>query len=106
MAKKRRGDIDSGLFSPTEPEPEEQEPAQQEEARAELIRATYYISQRLKDEIHRRAVALGISDSQLAWYMLLDAVKRYDAGEIDPEPYLIPSTSPAYRHNIDPDVLE
>lgn len=103
MAKKRKGDVSGDLFAQTEPEAEE--PAEEKPEKKDA-RATYYISQRLKDEIHRRAVALGISDSQLAWYMLMDGLERLDAGEIDPTPHLIPSSSPAYRHNIDPDVLE
>lgn len=66
-------------------------------------RATYDISAELKEAIAQRATRLGIPASQLAHFLLLHAWQDLEAGEIDPEPYLEPSTSPAFRNNLNID---
>lgn len=63
-------------------------------------RATYDISAELKQAIADRATQLGIPASQLAHLLLLHAWHQLEVGEIDPEPYLEPSTSPAFRNNL------
>lgn len=61
-------------------------------------RATYDLSPRLKEAIAGRAAQLGIPASQLAHFLLLHAWQALECGEIDPEPYLQLSSSPAFRH--------
>lgn len=98
MAKKR-AKVDQDLFASTEtgkkaPTP----PARDEE---ELVRTTYYLTLELKDAVMRRATDLGIPASQLALFLLSDALKRFDAGETDATPYLTRSESPKFRHNLE-----
>jgi hypothetical protein len=68
-------------------------------------RATYDISAELKEAIAEHATRLGIPASQLAHFLLLHAWQHLQAGEIDPEPFLEPSTSPAFRNNLDIDAV-
>lgn len=68
-------------------------------------RATYDISAELKQDIANRATRLGIPASQLAHFLLLHAWHDLEAGRIDPEPYLEPSTSPAFRNNLNVDAF-
>lgn len=63
-------------------------------------RATYDISAGLKKAIAARATRLGVPASQLAHFLLLDAWQRLERGEIDPEPFLVESDSPAYRNRL------
>jgi hypothetical protein len=65
-----------------------------------LGRAAYDITPELKAAVAEQATALGIPASQFAMFLLCDALTRYDAGEIDPTPYLTPSTSPKFRNNL------
>lgn len=64
-------------------------------------RATYDLSPELKEAIADRATQLGLPASQLAHFLLLNAWHAMERGELDPEPYLQPSSSPAFRHVID-----
>ena len=64
-------------------------------------RATYDLSPELKEAIAQRATRLGIPASQLAHFLLLHAWRLLEQGQIDPEPFLVPSTSPAFRNNLD-----
>ena len=63
--------------------------------------AHYDLSPGMKDRIAQESVRLGIPASQLASFLLADALARFDAGEIDPTPHLSPSTSPKFRNNLD-----
>lgn len=88
------------------PEPEQEEPSspKKKTPRERLQkRATYDISAELKQAIADRATQLGIPASQLAHFLLLHAWRQLEAGELDPEPYLEPSTSPAFRNNLNVD---
>ena len=81
------------------PEPEQEEPSspKKKTPRERLQkRATYDISAELKQAIADRA-------TQLAHFLLLHAWRQLEAGELDPEPYLEPSTSPAFRNNLNVD---
>ncbi len=73
--------------------------------RGETVRASYDIPPDLRQEIYQRSIRLGIPASQLAMFLLADGLRRLVDGEIDPEPYLILSTSPKFRNNlvIDPE---
>ncbi|MCI0649938.1 MAG: hypothetical protein L0346_34350 [Chloroflexi bacterium] len=104
MAKKRaKVSLDFGesvdLFAKTGPD-ERQEREKQRQRERLTRRATYDITPELKTAVERRATRLGIPASQLAMFFLCDALERYDAGEIDPEPYLEESTSPKFRNNL------
>ena len=63
-------------------------------------RATYDMTQELKDRIARKATDLGIPASQLAMFMLCDGLARLENGEIDPAPFLTRSESPKFRNNL------
>lgn len=63
-------------------------------------RATYDMTPELKDRIARKATELGIPASQLAMFMLSDALARLESGEIDPTPFLTRSESPKFRNNL------
>lgn len=63
-------------------------------------RATYDMTPELKDRIARKATELGIPASQLAMFMLSDALTRLESGEIDPTPFLTRSESPKFRNNL------
>ena len=64
-----------------------------------IKRATYEIGPELKNVIHEEAMRLGVSDSQLAKYLLWYAWDLYVDEKI-PLPELTDSSSPKYRHNI------
>ena len=63
-------------------------------------RATYDMTQELKEAIVRKATDLGIPASQLAMFMLCDGLARLENGEIDPTPFLTRSESPKFRNNL------
>ena len=65
-----------------------------------MRRATYDMTPELKTAVIQRAKRWGISASQLAMFLLCDGLRRYDAGEIDPKPYLEESDSPKFRNNL------
>jgi hypothetical protein len=102
MAKKRaKVDIDftqqaAGLFDKTEPEtaPKKATSDRKDE------RATYYIDPAVRERVRALSVAWGVSQSQAAWYLLLYGLAAHDGGDL-PDPPLTPSSSPAYRHNIE-----
>lgn len=121
---KKRSKIEEDLFADTtreeEQEPmsdlEQQAPEAQRDSKARgpkrktpperlRKRASYDLSVELKESIAQRATELGISASQLAHFLLLNAWKRLEKGELDPTPYLTPSDSPAYRHKLEVDSL-
>lgn len=104
MAKKRAkvsdqlgefGGVNQNLFAATSP-------AAKSADRPDRImkRATYDMTPELKTAVAKRATRLGISASGLAMFLLCDALRRYDAGEIDPTPYLEESDSPKFRNTL------
>lgn len=106
MAKKRKGSVEEGLFSRTEPgaeQPELEKRPEKAQAARLARRATYDLSAELKEAIAARATRLGIPASQLAHFLLLDAWQRLERGEIDPGPFLVESDSPAFRNRLDVD---
>jgi hypothetical protein len=104
MAKKR-AKVDpslfggTDLFTKTEPD-EKQERERQRQRRRLTRRATYDITPELKDAVSTRATRLGIPASQLAMFLLADSLQRYDAGAVDPKPFLVESNSPRFRNNL------
>jgi hypothetical protein len=94
MAKKR-AKVDRDLFESTEVTKDKQEAKEEE-----LTRATYYIPPEQKEAVTRRATDLGIPASQLAIFLLSDALQRFDASEIDPSAHLTRSDSPKFRNNL------
>ena len=54
----------------------------------------------MKSNLQTKSTELGIPVSQLALFLLTDAWERLENGEIDPTPYLHPSTSPKFRNNL------
>lgn len=104
--RKETPDILGGLMGEQrrdpEPKPEERPKKRTPKERLQK-RATYDISAELKQAIADRATRLGIPASQLAHFLLLHAWDDLEAGRIDPEPYLEPSTSPAFRNNLNVD---
>lgn len=106
MAKKRVGisnavkpQSTTSLFKSTAP-PAEERPKQDHKERTKQ-RAAYDMTPELKTAVQQRANELGISASQLAMFLLSDALERFDGGEIDPRPYLGAATSPKYRHSLE-----
>ena len=106
MAKKRAkvdpglfGSAASDLFASTEPNPKKEKERRRNRERIPK-RATYDITEPLKTAVAQRATRLGIPASQFAMFLLCDALRRYDAGETDPSPYLEESTSPKFRNNL------
>ena len=104
MARKR-AKVDPALFGETDvfasTEPDERQEQERRRQRRRLVRrATYDITPELKKAIARRATRLGIPASQLAMFFLVDALGRYDAGAIDPHPFLVESDSPRFRNNL------
>jgi hypothetical protein len=100
MAKKRaKVNLDFGdktnLFAKTDPS----KPKDQRRGRI-MQRATYDLTPELKAAVSQRAYRLGIPASQLAMFLLCDALQRLDAGDIDPTPYLLESQSPKFRNNL------
>lgn len=101
MAKKRaRVDQDlfqdkSDLFKKTEPGKEKER-----QKRRNLKRASYDMTAELREAVSERATRIGIPASQLAMFLLCDALRRYDAGDITPLPYLEESDSPRFRYNL------
>lgn len=63
--------------------------------------ARYDLPPGMKEKISQEATKLGVPASQLAALLLACALVDYDNGEIDPQPYLIESTSPKYRNNLE-----
>lgn len=63
--------------------------------------AHYDLIEGMKEKIAEESIRLGIPASQLASFLLADALARFDAGKIDPNPYVVPSTSPRFRNNLD-----
>lgn len=88
---------------PARPAPEEKGPKRKTPRKRLQKRATYDISAELKAAIAERATRLGIPASQLAHFLLVHAWRRLEAGELDPEPFLEPSSSPAFRNTLDID---
>lgn len=85
-----------------EPKREEKATPKRKTSKSRLAgRATYDLSPELKEAIAERATRLGIPASQLAHFLLLHAWRQLEDGELDPEPFLEPSTSPAFRNNLD-----
>jgi len=68
-----------------------------------LYRASYDMTPDIKQAVATRATRLGIPASQLAMFLLSDALRRYDAGEINPRPFLVESDSPKFRNNLEID---
>jgi hypothetical protein len=111
---KKRAKIDpDSIFRKTEPEPDQpagpdqpaaEPPAPKKDPRRDE-RATYYIDPAVRDRVKQLSVTWGVSQSQVAWYLLQSALAIRDQGEL-PDPPLIPSPSPAYRHNIDFDSID
>ena len=66
-----------------------------------LSRASYDMTPEIKTAVAKRATMLGLPASQFAMFLLSDALRRFDAGEIDPRPFLINSPSPKFRHNLE-----
>ncbi len=93
--------------SPTLPQQTQSEDERRRKAERERGRkrgenlAHYDLPPGMKDKIAQESIRLGIPASQLAAFLLADALARLDAGEIDPTPYLAPSTSPKFRNNLD-----
>jgi hypothetical protein len=65
-----------------------------------LYRASYDMTAELKTAVAQRATRLGIPASQLAMFLLSDALRRLDSGDIDPAPFLVESESPKFRFNL------
>lgn len=63
-------------------------------------RATYDLTPALKKRVVELATDLGIPASQLALFMLCDALRRLEQGDIDPKPYLTKSSSPKFRNEL------
>ncbi len=105
MAAKKRAQISgqefagSNLFAKTTDETKETKSALEQKRRREW-RATYDLTPELKERIVRKATDLGISTSQLALFMLSDALDRLDRGAIDPTPFITRSDSPKFRNNL------
>lgn len=90
------------LFAATEPDRKKEQERQRQRNR-QAKRAVYDLTEGLKTAVTRRSVRLGIPASQLAQFLLSDSLRRFDAGEIDPSPYLTPSESPRFRNNLEID---
>lgn len=88
------GAVNPDLFAATSP-PGEKKPDRPDRI---LKRATYDLTPELKTAVAKRATRLGIPASQLAMFLLCDALQRYDAGDIDPTPYIEESDSPKFRN--------
>lgn len=105
MAAKKRAKVDINfgdqvdLFARTEPDTKQEREQQRNRDRL-TQRATYDLTPELKEAVVQRATRLGIPASQLAMFLLCDGLRRYDSGEIDPQPYLEESTSPKFRNNL------
>ena len=104
MAKKRaKVNIDysqsADLFVRTAPDANKERERRRQRDRL-VKRATYDITPELKEAVARRATDLGLPASQFAMFLLCDALRRYDAGEIDPTPFLGHSDSPRFRKNL------
>lgn len=105
MAKKR-AKVSQDLFQDTsdlfkKTEQEEQREKEKRRQKERLVkRATYDMTAELKEAVVSRATQLGIPASQLAMFLLCDALRRFDAGDITPLPYLEESTSPKFRNNL------
>lgn len=104
--RKETPDILGNLMGQSRPRPEQGEGEEERAAKRKTPkerlqkRATYDISAELKEAIAQRATRLGIPASQLAHFLLMHAWRQLEAGELDPEPFLEPSTSPAFRNNL------
>lgn len=98
---------DTSTDSPTPPQPTLTEDEKRKKTERERGRkrgknlAHYDLVHGMKDKIAKESIQLGIPASQLASFLLADALARFDAGEIDPTPYIVPSTSPKFRNNLD-----
>ena len=68
--------------------------------KTKLVRASYDVLPELRDAVYERARIIGIPNSQLAAFLLSDALRRLDDGEISVDEYLVDSTSPKFRYNI------
>jgi hypothetical protein len=96
------GSVNPDLFAATSlpPEPVERKPDRVDRV---LYRASYDMTEDLKRAVATRATRLGIPASQLAMFLLSDALRRFDTGEIDPLPFVVDSTSPKFRYNLEID---
>lgn len=110
MAKKRAkvsdqaaelGGVNPDLFAATSPPPDEERKTKRPDR--VLYRAAYDMTEDLKTAVVVRATRLGVPASQLAMFLLSDALRRFDAADIDPRPFLSPSTSPKFRNNLEID---
>lgn len=91
------------LLAQKKPETNPKEAQKQPQKRPDrvLSRASYDMTPDLKTAVSKRSKRLGIPASQFAMFLLSDALRRYDANEIDPTPYLIESDSPKFRNTLD-----
>ena len=102
MAKKRAKISPTNLFDKTEYG--QTKPALKDKRiNRTKTRATYDLTVELKTAVSDRATKLGIPASQLAAFLLCDALQRFDAGDIDPTPYLTQSDSPRFRSTLEID---
>ena len=92
--------VNSDLFAPTVLAPEARKTKRPDRV---LYRASYDMTEDLKTAVATRAIRLGVPASQLAMFLLSDALRRFDAGDIDAQPFLVSSTSPKFRNNLEID---
>jgi hypothetical protein len=104
MAKKRAKIDPAELFSRTEP-PDTSDQARPAANQRKDEKVSYYIDPAVRERVRQLSAAWGCSQSQAAWYLLHHALAHLDQGQI-PDPPLTPSSSPAYRHNIDFDKVD
>ena len=107
MAKKRAKISPTNLFDKTEQQVSS-EPSDQVRPTANQRtdeKASYYIDPAVRARVKALSGIWGVSQSQAAWYLLDYALDQFDQGNL-PDPPLVPSISPAYRHNIDFDKID
>ncbi len=93
-------DIEKPQVKPQEQPPAAKKPVKGGKPREHLLRIQYDIPPRIKSEIEANGIKIGIPNSQLTAWLLSEALKQLDAGELDPTPLLSPSTSPKFRYNL------
>lgn len=105
MAKKRAKISPTNLFDKTEQQDDSTTSKQARSAKPQTeggnVRAVYDFSSHVKNAVADRATRLGIPASQLAAFLLNDALQRLDTGAIDPTPFLVESESPRFRNNLE-----